>query len=287
MQDFLALLEVVLRIFEVTQSPQTFLVLVGLSFARLVSFFSIVPFFGGAAVPARVKVATAMALVIILYPAIAASVPENQSLGFGPLGFIGLLAKEVFVGFTLGFIASLVFEAVQVAGRIVDFQRGSTMGELYAPQIQSRVSELGQFKLQLAIVLFIAIGAHRFFIGAMLRSFEYIPALTYPKLSPVAASGVSPSIELIAQLTAAVLNIGLQLAAPALIALLLTDLFFGIINRVAPQVNVFFLSMPVKMLVGVIIILLALPVLASRMTYFFGESYKAFEYAIRAIGGAV
>jgi flagellar biosynthetic protein FliR len=282
MQDFLALLETVLRIFEISQSPQTFLVLVGLSFARLVAFFSIIPFFGGAAVPARVKVATAMSLVVILYPSISASVPENQALGFGALGFIALLIKEVLVGFTLGFIASLVFEAVQVAGRIVDFQRGSTMGELYAPQVQSRVSELGQFKLQLAIVLFIAVGAHRLFIKSLLESYEFIPALTFPNFTP----GWSPAAELIVKMTAAVFTIGLQLAAPALIALLLTDLFFGIINRVAPQVNVFFLSMPVKMLVGIIVVLIALPILASRMTFYFGESYKAFEYAIRLMGGA-
>ena len=281
MQEFLSLLETVLRIFEVTQSPQTFLVLVGLSFGRLVSFFSIVPFFGGSAVPARVKVATATSLVVILYPALEATVPANQSLGFGAIGFIGLLAKEVLVGFTLGFIASLIFEAVQVAGRIVDFQRGSTMGELYAPQLQTQVSEIGQFKLQLAIVIFIAIGAHRYFIGALLQSYEFIPAFNYPKIS----AGWSPALELIVVMTASVLSIGLQLAAPALIALLLTDLFFGIINRVAPQVNVFFLSMPVKMLVGIIIILIVLPLLAMRMENLFGESYKAFEYALRLMAG--
>ncbi|MDQ2746009.1 MAG: flagellar biosynthetic protein FliR [Acidobacteriota bacterium] len=277
MEEFLKLLETVLHVFEVYQSPQTFLVLVGLCFARLVSFFSIVPFFGGASVPPRVKVAMAMAFVVILYPSLEASVPANQALGFGPLGFIALLMKEVLVGYTLGFVASLIFEAVQVAGRIVDFQRGSTMGELYAPQLKAQVSEIGQFKLQLAIVLFITIGAHRMFIGALLGSYDFIPALAFPKFG----AGWSPAAELITTMTANVLSIGLQLAAPALIALLLTDLFFGIINRVAPQVNVFFLSMPVKMLVGIMAILIILPMLAMRMEYFFGESYKAFEYAIR------
>lgn len=280
MEEFLKLLENVLQVFEISKSPQTFLVLVGLSFARLVSFFSIVPFFGGAAVPPRVKVATAMSMVVILYPSLEASVPTGETLGFGPLGFIALLMKEVFVGFTLGFVASLFFEAVQVAGRIVDFQRGSTMGELYAPQIQSQVSEIGQFKLQLAIVLFILIGAHRFFISALLQSYDFIPAFSFPKFG----AGWSPAAEMITTLTASVLSIGLQLAAPALIALLLTDLFFGIINRVAPQVNVFFLSMPVKMLVGIAAILIVLPHLAGRMQFYFGEAYKAFEYAIR-LGG--
>ena len=282
MEEFLTLLETVLRVFEVSQSPQTFLVLVGLSFARLASFFSVVPFFGGAAVPARVKVATSMSLVVILYPSIAATIPENQSLGFGPLGFVALLAKETLIGFTLGFVASLVFEAVQVSGRLMDFQRGSTMGELYAPQLQTRVSELGQFKLQLTIILFIAIGAHRFFIQSLLDSFQFIPALTFPTI----VGGWTTSVELIAKLTAGVISIGLQLAAPVLIALLLTDLFFGIINRVAPQVNVFFLSMPVKMLVGITVLAIALPVLALQIGHYIGQSFESFELLIRTIASA-
>jgi len=282
MQDFLALLEMVLRIFEVSQSPQIFLVLVILSFARLVTFFSIVPFFGGAVISARVKVAVAAAFVIILYPSIAA-IPENQTFSFGVLGFTALLTKEILVGFTLGFIASLVFEAVQIAGRIVDYQRGAMTAELYAPSLETHVSELGQFKLWLAVVLFIAVGAHRLFIGALLRSYEFIPALTFPNFT----SARSPAaVELIAQLAAAVFSIGLQIAAPVIVALLLTDLLFGILNRTAPQINVFFLAMPVKMLIGVLIVLIALPFIASRMTFYFGETYRAFEYAIRMMAGA-
>ena len=139
MDEFLRLLETVFETFEFGQSPQAFLVLVGLAFARLLAFLVVVPFFGGAAVPARVKVATATAFVVIVYPSLAAGV-KGEALGFGPVGFIGLLAKEAFVGFTLGFVASLVFEAVQVAGRVIDFQRGSTLAELFAPQLQTRVS---------------------------------------------------------------------------------------------------------------------------------------------------
>src|SRR5437763_12457602 len=99
MQEFLSLLETVLRTFEATQGPQTFLVLVSLAFARLLSFLVIVPFFGGAAVPSRVKVATAAALVVILYPALEAGVPAApRPLSFGVVGFAALLVKEGFVG---------------------------------------------------------------------------------------------------------------------------------------------------------------------------------------------
>ncbi|MFH4233640.1 flagellar biosynthetic protein FliR, partial [Acinetobacter baumannii] len=87
---------------EVGQKPQAFLVIVGLAFARMVAFVSVVPFFGGAAVPARVKVATAVAFVIVLYPSVAAELGQGVApLPFGPIGFMALLVKETFVGFTL------------------------------------------------------------------------------------------------------------------------------------------------------------------------------------------
>ena len=188
-----------------------------------------------------------------------------------------MLIKEFFVGFTLGFVASLVFEAVQVAGRIADFQRGSTMGELFAPQLEERVSELGQFKLQLAIVIFLSTGAHLFFISSLIKSFEFIPVLKFPHIEP----GYSPAAEFLTMMTGSVLSIGVQLAVPIVITLLLTDLFFGLINRVAPQVNVFFLSMPVKMWLGLFVVAVMLPFLISRMLDYFNDSFDAFEFMIR------
>ncbi|HEY0049052.1 MAG TPA: type III secretion system export apparatus subunit SctT [Pyrinomonadaceae bacterium] len=281
MQEFLQLLELVLKTFEVGQSPQAFLVLFGLSFARFISFIVIVPFFGGQVVPSQVKVATATALVIITYPSLLAELPTDGSpLGFGAIGFVGLLAKEVFVGFTLGFVASLVFEAVAVAGRIADFQRGSTMAELFSPQLQERVSELGQFQLQLAIVIFLTTGAHRFFISALVRSFEFIPATRFPQIE----AGWTPAAEFMTVVTGSVLSIGVQLAVPVVVTLLLTDLFFGLINRVAPQINVFFLSMPVKMWVGIFVVLIALPYMVARFVDYFDMSYEAFEFVIRYFG---
>ncbi len=281
MEEFLQLLEVVLKTFEVGQNPQAFLVLFGLCFARFISFITVVPFFGGRVVPSQVKVATATALVIITYPSLLAELPaDGSSIGFGAVGFIGMIAKEVFVGFTLGFVASLVFEAVQVAGRIADFQRGSTMSELFAPQLQARVSELGQFQVQLAIVVFITTGAHRYFISSLVRSFEFIPALKFPNIE----GGWSEAAQFMTMMTGSVLSIGVQIAVPIIITLLLTDLFFGLINRVAPQVNVFFLSMPVKMWIGIFVLALMLPYLIERFQDYFNLSYDAFEFMIRYFG---
>jgi flagellar biosynthetic protein FliR len=279
MEEFFALLETILRSFEVGQNPQSFLVLVGLAFARLLSFLSIVPFFGGQAVPARVKVATAAAFVIIIYPVLETSVPQGQTLPFGAVGFIGLLIKEALIGFTLGFLASLIFDAIAMAGKIIDIQRGSAMAELFAPQLQARVSEIGQFKLQLAIVLFLAVGAHRVFIEALLWSFEILPPTKLPQLE----SGWTPMMAMFVTLTGQIFAIGVQLAVPPMIALLLTDLVFGMINRVAPQINVFFLSLPVKMMVGLLVVMLALPLFRYQFIYYFEESYKVFETVLETL----
>jgi flagellar biosynthesis protein FliR len=282
MEEFFALLETILRSFEVGQNPQSFLVLVGLAFARLLSFLSIVPFFGGQAVPARVKVATAAAFVIIIYPVLETSVPQGQTLPFGAVGFIGLLIKEALIGFTLGFLASLIFDAIAMAGKIIDIQRGSAMAELFAPQLQARVSEIGQFKLQLAIVLFLAVGAHRVFIEALLWSFEILPPTKLPHLE----SGWTPMTAMFVTLTGQIFAIGVQLAVPPMIALLLTDLVFGMINRIAPQINVFFLSLPVKMIVGLLVVMLALPLFRYQFIYYFEESYKVFETVLETLSRA-
>lgn len=282
MEEFLALLDTILRTFEVGQNPQSFLVILGLAFARLLSFLSIIPFFGGAAVPARVKVATASAFVIVVFPTLAAAMPAEQRLPFGAVGFIALLIKEAFLGFALGFVASLIFESISMAGRVIDIQRGAGMAELFAPQLQVQVSELGQFKLQFAIVIFLLTGAHRAFLGGLLRSFEIIPPTGFPHFQP----GLTPLVSFIITLGSQVLAIAAQLAVPPMIALLLTDLFFGLVNRVAPQINVFFLSLPVKMAVGIMVVLLILPLLTEQYIYYFKESYKVFEYLLRALAEA-
>ncbi|MFN7928227.1 MAG: flagellar biosynthetic protein FliR [Blastocatellia bacterium] len=280
MENFLSFLSAMLNLLEVRQSPQAFLVLVGLAFARFIAFLQLVPFFGGQSVPGRVKVATATAFVIVAYPSLTPLLPPpGTPLPIGPLGFITLMVKEVLVGFALGFVATLIFEAIQMAGRLIDIQRGSNLSELFAPQIQDQVSELGQFKLQFAIVLFLAIGAHRLFIGALIDSFVLVPPLGFPPL----VSGWSPLAEFFVTFFGKMMMITLQLAAPALIALLMTEIFFGLINRVAPQINVFFLSMPVKVYLGMVVVFLALFQLQSQFINLFGESFKAFEYLLNGL----
>lgn len=278
MAEFLKLLELVLKIFEVGQNPQDFLILFILAFSRFFAFIAFVPFLGGQLVPAKVKIAVATALVIIAYPSLTAELPSDGSqFGFGVVNFVGLIAKEVFVGCTLGFVASLVFEAVRIAGKIADFQRGLMTNELFNFQTQQVVSQFEQFQFQLAIIVFLTIGAHRFFISSLIKSFEVIPILKFPHLE----AGWTPAAQFLTVMTAGVLNIGVQLAAPIVITLLLTDLLFGLINRIAPQINVFFLSLPAKMWIGIFVLSVMITFLIEQFRDLFDSSFRSFEVIIQ------
>lgn len=278
MNDPIGLLDAILRLLDVQLSVGALLVLGGLVFARMLAFVTVVPFFGGQSVPNQVKVAEAVAFVLLLAPGLSASVPELAVRG-GAFGFAVLIIKEVAVGFTLGFVAALVFEAIQIAGRIIDAQRGAMMGEMLNPMLREQVSELGQFKLQVAVVIFLALGAHRLVIEALFQSFELIPVTDFPKLG----AGLSPGLTSVILLTGEMFTLGVRLAAPAMAALLLTDVFFGLVNRVAPQLNVFFLSMPVKMALGIFIVMLSLPVYAEQYQAAFKEALQAFQALMRQL----
>jgi flagellar biosynthesis protein FliR len=276
MNDFFQLADFLSRTLEIETGGETFLALIGLSFARIISFLFVVPFFGGALVPNRVKIAVGVALVIVVYPALAGATNNNLA-PFASIQFVALLMKEAFVGLTLGFVAALVFEAARTAGRIVDLQRGAHAPELYAPDLESQISELGQFKLQFAVVIFLAMGAHHWFLSGLLESFVLLPATEFPRIE----SGWSPALNFFTNLSGMFLTIALQLAIPAVLTLILTDIFFGIINRVAPQINVFFLSLPIKMIVALVIVAFSLPFFQERLVFYFAEAYKAFEFTIR------
>ena len=154
------------------------------------------------------------------------------------------------------------------------------MAELLEPQTKDYVSHLGTFKTQLAIVVFIAIGAHRFFVSALVRSFEVIPVTKFPKFE----AGFNQGIEFITVLSGTVFSIGVQLAIPAVLALLLTDLLFGVIGRVIPEANTFILSMPVKMMMGIFAVAVSLQLVVSLYISYFDDSFKAFEFMIEIFG---
>lgn len=255
--------------------------LLGLIMARMIPVLTLNPFLGGHVLPQNAKTGLALLVTILVYKPVSASLASPLPLDTLP--YSALLIKEIVFGTVLGYVSSLVFYAIQSAGRIMDFARGSSMASMLAPQTEGQVSPLGELQFQLAIVLFLLLNGHTVFLHALFRSFEIMPLTGFPSFLRLHES----VIYLVAWLSGQVLHIALLLAAPVVIATFMADMIFGIINRVAPQINVFFLSMPVKLLAGLTVMLFILGFLTGQMQLHFAGMLRSVQRAIQIFAGGI
>jgi flagellar biosynthesis protein FliR len=233
-----------------------FLVVFGLAFVRIAITVSLSPFLGGNTASNPVKTGLAMMLTLLLMPGLKAGAPEGD---VSPLLFFALLLKEVTIGLTIGILSQLIFYAVQMAGALVDTARGMDQPGLLTPQLQSNVSVLAQLKFQMALVLFLTLNGHLIYIRSLAMSFEQIPLRGFVRFETVTGA------ERAAALSGQVFLVALQLAAPVLVALFLIDICFAALAKVAPQMNVYTESQPVKSLVGLAVLLLAVGLIVTRL----------------------
>jgi flagellar biosynthesis protein FliR len=275
--------DAIYNIFELTlkglgyeDNPARFFKITGLIMARLIPAINYTPFFGGSTIPGRVKIAFALSLAFLINPAMASSIPP-ELIPEKFLPFVLLLIKEMMIGFTLGYVTSLVFHGIQSAGQMVDNMRGATIAQLLNLEFNSQVSVLGNMKLRVAVVLFFVLNGHLLYIRGLFYSFEALPINAYPRMGGGILIGteLSPIVEDLLKLSGDVLLVSLQLAAPVLICLFLTDVIFGIFNRIAPQMNVFFLSLGIKMLVSCGILFLLWSAIVAQMEERFTIYLKA------------
>ena len=246
-----------------------FLLVFGLALARIVMAVSLSPFLGGNAVSGTIKMGFAMMLTLLLMPGLMAGALVN---GINPLLFIVLLLKELTVGLTIGILCQLIFYAVQTAGALLDTARGMDQPGLTTPQLQSNASVLAQMKFQLALVLFLTVNGHLIYLRGLARSFEQIPLRGFARFDSTTA------VERVAALSGQLFVVALQLAAPVLVALFLVDVCFAALAKVAPRMNVYTESQPVKALAGLAVLLLAIGLIATRIPEvlgtFLSEVYK-------------
>jgi flagellar biosynthetic protein FliR len=130
---------------------------------------------------------------------------------------------------------------------------------LFTPQLRSNVSVLAQLKFQMALVLFLTVNGHLIYIRSLALSFEQIPLRGFVRFEALA------SAERVAALSGQVFVVALQLAAPVLVALFLVDVCFAAMAKVAPQMNVYTESQPVKSMVGLAVLLLAIGLIVTRL----------------------
>ena len=227
------------------QSPTALALACVVMFARIAPAMWLTPFLGTSLVPRTVRTGLTVALGILLLPALAPSLP-NLVAG-GNVLLLAVLLKELTIGVAIAFIAGLIFYAAQSAGWLADTARGANMGEVMVPQAGKRSTAMGSLLFQLTLVVFFALGGHRLYVLALAHSFERLPLGAFPT-----STGLLGFARLASELSAQVFVLALSWAAPVVATAIVVDLALGWVNRFAPQVNSFFLAMPLKAALGVV-----------------------------------
>jgi len=196
------------------------------------------PVFGASVVPVTARVAIAFALAFLFAPLVGpASVPT------GIAGFALAGAGELAIGLLIGFAASLLFAAVQLAGHLIDQDLGISLAATLDPISNEQVSIVSQFKTALAVTVYLLINGHHFLVACTLESFRTVPVagLACPPAIPVT---------LVGDMAARLFAVALGLAAPALATLFLVTVAMAFLARTVPEMNLLTLGYPMRVLVG-------------------------------------
>ena len=245
--------------------------LVGFSLvvARLAPLFLFAPLFSSKLLPVRVRGIIAVALAIGLTPLAVA----GQDVPLEVMSIAGLVLKELLVGLAFAFAVGILFAALQVAGTLIDTLIGFSFGAAVDPITGNQGTILAQIYGLMGVMIFIAINGDALLLRGFAETFALVPLLEMPALGPLLDGAVSSFVGIFAA--------AIQICAPVLLALVLTDVAFGLVTKVVPQLNVFSLGLPTKVLVGVIVMAASLPFVGGFLT---DELEASVETALGSLG---
>lgn len=245
---------------------QAFVVLV----SRIGGILAALPVFSGRTIPVKVKLGLVLVLSLMLAPVI-----PMPALSMDPVILAGGLLSEMTIGVTIGLAVRLVFGALEVAGELLGIQMGFGAVHLFDPTTSHQTPMIAQFLTMLASLVFLSLNAHLFAMTTIIQSYEAIPAFGAHLSSHLG--------EEILMLSQRMFTIGLKLAAPVLITVLLINVLLALLGRAVPQVNVFILSFPVTIAGGLIVLSLGMPFTVSLI----GSQFEQLQLTIEALLGSL
>ena len=229
-----------------------------LAIARVGGAFSICPALTDSMIPGIARRASVLGFACIAIPFIKMQMPLGEP---DVLMFALLSMKEALIGFLIGFFAAIPFWVAENVGNFIDNQRGATMGEVYSPLSGTQVSTTGIFFTQIVSTLFFVSGAVLLLLSALYSSYTLWPVftqwITFTPDMPLTMLGFLDGM----------LRVTVIISAPVIIVMFLATLGLGLVNRTAPQLNVFFLSMPVKSALGIGMLAIYLQFILDMLMY--------------------
>jgi flagellar biosynthesis protein FliR len=227
------------------QSVTAFFLVLG----RVTPLFVLAPLFSAKQIPAQVKGIVAVALTIGL----TGLAMHGQTIPTQPLQVAGMLVVQILVGILFAYAIGALMWAVQTAGGFADIVSGFSFGATVDPINGNQGGTFAELYSMIGVMLFIAIGGDAWIIRGMARTFTLIPLTKAPQLGSLANA---------AQMSfASIFTSALEVAAPVILALLITDVAFGMVSRVVPQMNVFSVAFPLKVGVSLLAVAATLPFL--------------------------
>ncbi|MDF2814126.1 MAG: flagellar biosynthesis protein FliR [Paenibacillus sp.] len=249
-----------------------------LIFCRITAFFVVVPVFSTRGVPSTFKIGLSLFITFLIF---VASGMTKDAVPMDGLYMISIV-REILVGLFLGFIAYMFFNAVQIAGSFIDIQMGLGIANVIDPMSGIQSPIMGNFKFFIAILLFLAMNGHHFLIDAIVRSYNLIPISPNPTFTNIASGAPT---EYLIRAFSNMFALALQMSAPLVVSLFLTDVGLGILSKTAPQFNIFVIGVPIKIIVGFLVLILVIPGMIFLFQDLFRSLFESMEQLSRLIGG--
>ncbi|MBN1225618.1 MAG: flagellar biosynthetic protein FliR [Deltaproteobacteria bacterium] len=231
-----------------------------LIFIRISVVLFMLPFFSSRTIPVLSKAGLAFIITIIIFPVISYKLNEFPETTWG---VVQLIISELLVGMILGLTVQVFFEAVSMMGQLVGFQTGFAIVNILDPQSGTQTSILSNMAYMVAMVLFLTLNGHYILLGAIRESFEIINvgSLSLNKRLFNVIMGVSAEMFVLA----------VKIGSPAIAALLLTKVLFGLITKLIPQMNIMIVAFPVQIVIGLIFFGISMIVLLMIMERYVGD----------------
>ncbi|WP_068622377.1 flagellar biosynthetic protein FliR [Paenibacillus tuaregi] len=246
-----------------------------LIFCRIASFFVVAPIFASRSVPGTFKIGLSamIALLVYLVSGITQTVPTD-------LSYILLIVREIMIGLLMGYTAFLMFTVIQMAGAFIDIQIGYSIASVIDPMTGASSPIISNLKYMIATLLFLSINGHHYLLQAIMRSYSWIP-LDNQFFNKIYNGNIS---EFLSRTFSESFVLAFQMSAPLVVALFLTDVALGFLARTAPQFNVFVIGVPLKIIVGLLLMVFLMPSLIYAFEYLFQVLFKSLENLMGAIG---
>jgi flagellar biosynthetic protein FliR len=239
-----------------------------LMFARLIGLFMLAPVFSSESIPVNLRMILSFLITMILFPV---SSPYLPKIPPDMVTYALLVVSEIMIGLLIGFIITIFFAAFQMAGDFFNVQLGFAYAEILDPMTQISLPVISSLKNLMAILVFLSMGGHRMLIKSLAYSFEKIRIIQF---NPDTNQGIYRAIE---QAVGGMFVVAFKISLPVLGILFLVTIAEALMGKAAPQLNILQLSFPIKVVIGLIVLISITSFIVAQMESAFMVSFDKID----------